>query len=127
LANNRPEHGIDGLFTPLVALKFLERFAVAEDHDRTEIERLFQARLRDWQRPAHAHLIYAADTAERAQDSQKKILIVNIPRSFQPKQHHVRDLAGAGSGSLGASRGKSECRAAQKYDDGHAEDEQEVH
>jgi hypothetical protein len=127
LADKRPEHGIDGLFTPLVALKFLECFAIAKGHDHTKIERLFQAGPRDRQRTAQAHVIYAADTAECAQGSQKKILIVNIPRSFQPKQHHVRDLAGAGPGSGCARRRERECDAAQKYRDGHAEDEQEVH
>jgi hypothetical protein len=127
LADKRPEHGIDGLFTPLVALKFLECFAIAEGHDHTEIERLFQAGPRDWQRPAHAHVIYAADTAECAQGSQKQILIVNIPRTFQPKQHHVRDLAGAGRGSLCAGRRERECDAAQKYGGGHTEDDHEIH
>src|SRR6476469_10354751 len=127
LADERPEHGINGLFTPPVALKFLECFAMAEDHDHTKIERLFQAGLRDRQGLAHAYVIYAADTTECAQGSQKKILIVYIPRTFQPKQHHVRDLAGAGRGGLCRSRRKSECDATQKYHDGHAEDEQEVH
>jgi hypothetical protein len=82
LADKRPEHGINGLFTPLVALKFLECFAMAEDHDHTKVERLFQGGPRDRQGFAHAHVIYAADTTECAQGSQKKILIVNIPRSF---------------------------------------------
>jgi len=123
LADKRPEHGINGLLTPLVALKFPECFAIAEDHDHTEVERLFQAGPRDRQRPAHAHVIYAPDTAECAQGSQKKILIVNIPRTFQPKQHHVRDLAGAGRGGLCAGRRKRECGAAQKYHDGDTEDE----
>src|SRR6059058_5830562 len=127
LADQRPEHGINGLFTPQVALKFLECFAIAEDHDHTKIEWLFQAGPRDRQGLAHAHVIYAADTAEYAQGSQKKILIVNIPRTFHPKQHHVRDLAGVGRGGLCASRRKRECDATQRYYDGHAEDEQEVH
>src|SRR5437763_12762476 len=82
LADKRPEHGIDRLFTSLVALEFLECFAIAEDHDGTEIERLFQARRRDRQRPAEAHVIHTADTAECAKGSKKKILIVNIPRPF---------------------------------------------
>jgi hypothetical protein len=127
LADKRPEHGVDRLFPPPVALKFLECFAIAEGHDHTEIERLFQIGPRDRQRPAHAHIIHAADTAECAQGSQKQILIVNIPRTFQPKQHHVRNLAGAGRGGLCASRRKRECDATQRYHDGHAEDEQEVH
>src|SRR5205814_7291560 len=127
LADKRPEHGIDGLLTPLIALKFLECFAVAEDYEHTEIKGLFHTGPRDRQRPAQAHVIYAADTTESAQGSQKKILIVKIARSFQPKQHHVDDLAGAGRGSLCASRRKRECGAAQKYHDGQAEDEQEVH
>src|SRR5438876_12450761 len=63
LADKRPEHGINGLLTPLVALKFPECFAIAEDHDHTEVERLFQAGPRDRQRPAHSHFIYAPDTA----------------------------------------------------------------
>jgi hypothetical protein len=127
LADKRPEHGINGLFTPLVALKFLECFAIAKDHNHTKIERLFQAGPRDRQGLAHAHVIYAADTAERAQGSQKKILIVNIPRSFQPKQHHVRNPAGAGRGSLCSGRRERECDAAQKYRGGHTEGEQEIH
>jgi hypothetical protein len=127
LADKRPEHGINGLFTPLVALKFLECFAITEDHNHTKIERLFQAGPRDRQGLAHAHVIYAADTAECAQGSQKKILIVNIPRSFQPKQHYVRDVAGVRRCGLCASRRKRECDATQRYHDGHAEDEQEVH
>jgi hypothetical protein len=64
LADKRSEHGVDGLFTPLVALEFLECFAIAEDHDHTKIKRLFQTGSRDWQRPAHAHVIYAPDPAE---------------------------------------------------------------
>src|SRR5436305_15187701 len=43
LADKRPEHGIDGLLTRLVALEFLKRFAIAEGHDYTEIEGLFHA------------------------------------------------------------------------------------
>jgi len=125
LADKRPEHGINGLFTPLVALKFLECFAIAEDHDHAKIERLFQAGPRDRQGPAHAYVIYAADTAECAQGSQKKILIVNIPRTFQPKQHHVRDLAGAGRGRRCA--GRHEREASQKYRDAHTEEETEIH
>src|SRR5947207_10883205 len=67
LADKRPEHGINALLTPRVALKFLECFAIAEDHDHTKIERLFQAGPRDRQGPAHAYVIYAADTAKCAQ------------------------------------------------------------
>src|SRR5438552_9950635 len=120
LADKRPEHGINGLFTPLVALKFLECFAIAEDHDHTEIERLFQAGPRDREGPAHAHVIYAAATAECAQGSQKKILIVNIPRSFQPKQHYVRDLHGPRHGSPWDVRRNREIGARTEYDHGHA-------
>jgi len=127
LADKRPEHGIDRLFTPRVTLKFLECFAIAEGHDHTEIEGLFDIGLIHRQGPAESHVIYAASTAECAQGSQEKILIINIPRTFQPKQHHVRDLAGAGRGSLCARRRERECDAAQKYRDGHAEDEQKIH
>src|SRR6059058_3534408 len=92
LADKRPEHGIDRLFTPRVTLKFLECFAIAEGHDHTEIEGLFYAGPIHQQGAADAHVIYAASTAECAQGTPEKILIVNIARTFQPKQHHMRDL-----------------------------------
>src|SRR5438309_10351188 len=78
LADKRPEHGINGSFPPLVALKFLECFAIAEGHDHTEIERLFQIGPRDRQRPAQAHIIQAADTAESAQGWNTQILLVSL-------------------------------------------------
>src|SRR5438477_11657157 len=114
LADKRPEHGIDGLFTPLIALKFLACFAVAEDYEHTEIKGLFHTGPRDRQRPAQAHVIDAADTAECAQGAQKIILIINISRTFQPKQHHLRNLAGAGGGSLYARRCERERDAGQR-------------
>src|SRR6266536_3188273 len=118
LADKRPEHGIDRLFTPRVALKFLECFAIAEDHDHTEIEGLFYAGPIHQQGAADAHVIYAAGTAECAQGTQEKILIINIARTFQPKQHHTRDLAGAGSDSLCAGRRERKRDAGQKQPPG---------
>jgi hypothetical protein len=115
------------LFTPLVALEFLECFAIAEGHDYTEIERLFHVGPIPRQGAPDAHVIYAAGSAECAQGTQKKILIINISWAFQPKQHHVRDLAGASGGSLCAGRRERECDAAQKYRAAHAEDDQEIH
>src|SRR5437660_6191522 len=76
-ADKRPEHGLHGWFTPRVVLEFLERLAIAEGHDHTEIERLFQAGPLHRQRPTDAHIIYAADPAECAQGPQKIILIIN--------------------------------------------------
>jgi len=88
---------------------------------------LFHAGPLHRQGAADAHVIDAADTAECAQGPQKIILIINISRTFQPKQHHVRDLAGTRRGSLGAGRRECECNAAQKYRDTHTEEEQEIH
>src|SRR5437763_14066963 len=65
-ANKRPKHGIDGFFRLLVALEFLECFAIAEDHDHTEIERLFQVGTIPRNGPGEADLIDAAHTADRA-------------------------------------------------------------
>jgi len=127
LADKRPEHGIDGLLTPLVALEFLKRFAIAEGHDYTEIEGLFHAGPIHQQGAADAHVIYAAGTAECPQGTQEKILIINIARTFQPKQHHTRDLAGAGSDSLCASRRERERDAGQKQRDAHTKEEREIH
>jgi hypothetical protein len=128
LANKRPEHGIDSLSTPLVALKFFECFAVAESHDHTEIEGLFQAGANHRQRTTDALIIHAAGAAECAQGTQKIILIIDISRALQPKKHHVRDLAGAGSHSLRTGRrdreGKGE--AAQKYRDAHTEEGRKI-
>jgi hypothetical protein len=105
--------------TLLVALEFLECFAIPEDHDHTEIERFFQAGPNHREGPAEADLIDAAGTAKCAQGTQKIILIINISRTFQPKQHHLRDLAGAGRGSLDAGRREKESDASQKYRDTH--------
>src|SRR5207237_10852935 len=63
-ANKRPEHGIDGFFRLLVALEFLECFAIEEDHDHTDIERLFQARTIPRNGPAEAHPMGAAHTSD---------------------------------------------------------------
>ena len=79
-----------------------ECFAIAESHDHTEIEGLFQAGPIHRQGAADAHIIHAASAAESAQGTEKKILIIDISRALQPKKHHVRDLAGAGSRSLRA-------------------------
>src|SRR2546430_14586162 len=70
LANKRPEHGIDSLFTPLVALEFLECFAIAESHDHAEIEGLFQAGPIHRQGAADAHIIHAASAAESSQGTE---------------------------------------------------------
>jgi hypothetical protein len=129
LANKRPEHGIDSSFTLLVALEFFECFAVAESHDHTEIEGLFQAGPIHRQRTTDAHIINAASASESAQGTQKIILIIGISRALQPKKHHVRDLAGAGNRSLRAGRRDREgkCEAAQKYRDAHTEEERKIH
>src|SRR5439155_2984323 len=95
--NKRPKHDIDGLFTLLVALEFLECFAIAEGHDHTEIEGLFRAGPIRQQGAADAHVIYAAGTAECAPATPAKLLTVNIPRTIQPKRHHMRARTGAGS------------------------------
>jgi len=127
LADKRPEHGIDRLFTPRVALKFLECFAIAEGHDYTEIEGLFYAGPIHQQGAANANVIYAASPAECAQGTPEIILIVHIARTFQSKQHHVRDLAGVGSDSLCPSRRERECDAGQKHRDAHTREEREIH
>ncbi|PYK80884.1 MAG: hypothetical protein DME37_06435, partial [Verrucomicrobia bacterium] len=57
----------------------------------------------------------------------EKILIINIARTFQPKQDHMRNLAGAGGGSLCTGRCKRECDAGQKHRDAHTEAEQGIH
>src|SRR2546430_16485010 len=64
LANKRPEHGIDSLFTPLVALEFLECFAIAESQDHTEIEGWFPAGRITRQGPADARTIHAPGAGE---------------------------------------------------------------
>src|SRR5438105_15672597 len=75
LSDKRPEHGIDRLFTPRVTLKFLECFAIAEGHDHTEIAGLFLDGPIHPQGAADAHVIYAADSAQRAQVTPQNILL----------------------------------------------------
>src|SRR5947208_15225012 len=70
LADERPEHGIDGLLTPLVALEFLKRFAIAEGHDYTEIEGLFHAGPILQPGAADAPGVSAAGTAEGRRGKQ---------------------------------------------------------
>src|SRR5207244_11457173 len=123
LADKRPDHAIDGLLTPLVALEFLKRFAIAQGHDYSEIEGLFHPGPIHQQGAADAHVIYAAGTAECAQGTQEKILIINIARTFQPKQHHTRDLAGADSDSLCPSRRERERDAGQNQRDANTQEE----
>src|SRR5207244_10777806 len=67
LADERPEHGIDGLLTPLVALEFLKRLAIAAGHDYTGIEVLLHSGPRHQQGGAAGHVIYAGGTAEGGQ------------------------------------------------------------
>src|SRR5437868_14697035 len=62
LADKRPEHGIDRLFTPRVTLKFLECFAIAEGHDHTAIEGLFRDGPIHPRAAVDAHVIYPTNT-----------------------------------------------------------------
>src|SRR5205823_15025515 len=78
LADKRPEHGIDRLFTPRVTLKFLECFAIAEGHDHTEIEGLFYAGPIHQQGAANVNVICAARTAECAQGVPDGFLCAKI-------------------------------------------------
>src|SRR5437016_13877109 len=77
LADKRPAHGIDRLFTPRVTLKFLECFAIAEGHDHTEIEGLFYGGPIHQQGAANAAVIYAARTAACARGAQENPLVAS--------------------------------------------------
>jgi hypothetical protein len=117
--NERLEHGVKGSPPSRIALEFLERFPVAKDHDGAEIERLLQAGLVYRQGAAKAHVVDTADAAEGAQAAQENILVINVVRSFQPKQHYVGDLAGMRAGSVHIGRSKEKGETNQNNREAH--------